>query len=190
MVYYIRFLKLPKITSSPKIKNTCLVNAVITVESDLSDHLYTGDLDLTTCLSSTSNSTDQVQKCTWKNGMRALPLEFTAKGDLKDAILELGVFCGEVRKADTLALGSIPEVVSVWSLPFGPGKEKMTPDELMCDYGSLFVGKSLGGGRYAPGLQETGVVRRFDIGLNEGMNKGKCLEIYEERGESMSRHIW
>lgn len=117
MVYYLRFLKPPKLDTQKNI-----VRALVTITTDLGDGFYAGDLALHVIVVTSECESDwqsawQVVK--WKNGMRSVWVEI---GDLKSSpptLLKLVVSTRQRLLAEDLQLDHLPEVLSGRSAPFG-----------------------------------------------------------------------
>ena len=76
MVYYIRFLKLPKILTVDQSRS--VVRALITITTDLGESIYRGDRPLwATLVSPDDNRTTILSRrdFLWKRGMRCLSIE-------------------------------------------------------------------------------------------------------------------
>ena len=163
MVYYIRFLKSPRIQKEKA--RFLSISSLITVTTDLGDAFLAEDADLLVSLAIESSDKVLCQKTlNWKVGKRELPISL---GPFPEQLLQHSlILCvsavsprrGELPPVDYL-LGNfgIPLVISGWSTPFG-GSQSLVAEKL--------------------------VERRF--GLNEGLD----LRIWEETGNSIARHIW
>ena len=164
MVYYIRFLKTPRVQ---KQKTGALsVSALICITTDLGDAFLAEDVDLLVSLN--ASNADQVlyqERVKWTASKREVPIALGPfPPHLSKHTLVLSVCAPtDPRKprapsADTLLPGQqdvAPLVISGWSAPFG-GSESPVAEKL--------------------------VERRFGP---QGL-----LRIWEETGNSIARHIW
>lgn len=163
MVYYIRFLKTPRLQKQKP--GSLSVTSLICITTDLGDAFLAEDVDLTVslCMHSTGKVLYQ-EPVKWVAGKRELVISlgpFAAQ--ISQQTLSLSVAPGDPKKprapsADSLVSESkIPLVVSGWSAPFG-GSDPLVAEKL--------------------------VQRRF-------ASKGQFeLKIWEETGNSLARHIW
>lgn len=159
MVYYIRFLKLPKI--SPVDHSRALVRALVTITSDLGESIYPGHLPLwVTVFSPDENPTAILARRDffWKRGMRCLSIEIEARPIPTGTwSARMVVTAHRTAVVDSLSTESIPDYVSAWSDVFGSDATKDN-----CPW----------------------VMRRF------GPKEGITLNIREDTGESIARHVW
>ena len=163
MVYYIRFLKPPRIQRD-KVRSLS-ISSLITVMTDLGDSFLADDVDLVVSLIiEVSNKVLCQRTLNWKAGKRELPMSlgpFPEQLSQYSFILCVSAASSHRGKSpwpdDLLGNSGIPLVVSGWSPPFGGPK--------------LSVAEKL-------------VERRFDT------NDGLALRIWEETGNSIARHIW
>ncbi|KAJ0419309.1 putative methyltransferase-domain-containing protein [Aspergillus carlsbadensis] len=160
MVYYIRFLKTPRLQKQKT--GTLSASALICITTDLGDALLAQDEDLVVTLRLAGNGKAVCQgRLQWQGGKRELPV---ALGPLPASIVQQSLIM-EIASRDSQAAGSdsllnqdgIPLVVSGWSAPFG-GPQSMAADKL--------------------------IERRFSV------NQTVQLSIWEETGNSIARHIW
>ncbi|GAQ07949.1 protein-lysine methyltransferase C42C1.13 [Aspergillus lentulus] len=163
MVYYVRFLKTPRLQSQKA--GPVTVTALICITTDLGDAFLAQDIDLQVILSSNGSGRilykDNLQ---WKAGKRELPLSlgpFPAR--LSQEAIVLGVTAVDPQRPSLpstdylLDTSKLPLVISGWSAPFG-GAETLVAEKL--------------------------VERRF-------CPKDQLdLRIWEETGNSIARHIW
>lgn len=120
MVFYLRFLKPPKLDTQKNI-----VRALVTITTDLGDGFYTGNLVLhaiavaSECESDWQSAWHMVK---WKSGMRSVWVEI---GDMKSsprALLKLVINTQQTLLGDNLQISQMPEVLSARSAPFGRGE--------------------------------------------------------------------
>lgn len=159
MVYYIRFLKLPKISIVDHSRT--VVRALITITSDLGESICDGDLPLwATLISPDDNKTTTLSRrdFLWKRGMRCLSIEMD-HGQSSMVTWSARMVVSAARRAtvDALLSETIPEFVSAWSDDFDSDVTK-------------------GNSQW--------VMRRF------GPTEGVELNIREDTGESIARHVW
>ncbi|KAI9036985.1 protein N-lysine methyltransferase family protein [Aspergillus affinis] len=164
MVYYVRFLKTPRVQNHKA--GSVLVSALVCITTDLGDAFLAQDVDLSVSLSVAQ--TDQVlyqEPLKWKAGKRELPISLGPfPGNLSQrTTMVLTVAVADSRKPGLPTPNSlsgkpgVPLVLSGWSAPFG-GSESSVADKL--------------------------VERRF------GSIEALDLRIWEETGNSIARHIW
>ncbi|RJE22962.1 hypothetical protein PHISCL_04689 [Aspergillus sclerotialis] len=163
MVYYIRFLKPPRIHREKA--RSLSISSLITVMTDLGDSFLAEDSDLVVSLIIEGSNKVLCQRTlNWKAGKRELPISL---GPLPEQLSQYSfILCvstaspyhGKLQLADYLLGNSgIPLVISGWSPPFG-GPQLSVAEKL--------------------------VERRF------GLEEGVTLRIWEETGNSIARHIW
>jgi hypothetical protein len=156
MVYYIRFLKTPRLQKQKT--GTLSASALICITTDLGDAFLAQDEDLLGTLRLAGNGK---AVCQWQGGKRELPV---ALGPLPASIVQQSLIM-EIASRASQAVGTdsllnqddIPLVVSGWSAPFG-GSQSVAADKL--------------------------IERRFSV------NQTVQLNIWEETGNSIARHIW
>ncbi|KAF6234675.1 hypothetical protein HO173_007301 [Letharia columbiana] len=115
MVWYIRFLK------SPKLDQKGHVRALITVTTDLGDDFYPADLTLHAIIVTTEYEEDWMpgwQTVKWKSGMRTLWIDIVNLDAGPSVDLRLVVSSEQSRQGNTLLLENIFEILSVWSDTF------------------------------------------------------------------------
>lgn len=115
MVWYIRFLK------SPKLDQKGHVRALITVTTDLGDDFYPADLTLHAIIVTTEYEEDWMpgwQTVKWKSGMRTLWIDIVNLDAGPSVDLRLVVSSEQSRQGNTLLLDNIFEILSVWSDTF------------------------------------------------------------------------
>ncbi|KAA8649046.1 protein N-lysine methyltransferase family protein [Aspergillus tanneri] len=163
MVYYIRFLKTPRIQKQKA--GLPIVSALICITTDLGDAFLAQDVDLLVSL--IASRTERVlyqEPLKWKAGKRELPISmgpFPAHLSQQTIILNVAATNSDKPGPPTpnrlLGKPGVPLVLSCWSAPFG-GSESLVADKL--------------------------VERRF------GPIETLDLRIWEETGNSIARHIW
>jgi hypothetical protein len=161
MVYYIRFLKAPRIQSDKA--GLASVSALISITTDLGDAFLADDVNLrATLLSVDTNSVLQQNSFFWQAGKRQLlvsvgPLRLSSRNPI--VILGIGVdAASNGTQADRLLNPStVPVVISGWSTPFG-GPQALLAEKL--------------------------IERRFHLQGQPG------FRIWEETGNNIARHIW
>ncbi|KAL2808598.1 putative methyltransferase-domain-containing protein [Aspergillus granulosus] len=160
MVYYIRFLKTPRLQKQKA--GTFSASALICITTDLGDALLAQDHDLLVTLRLASNGEPVCQeRLHWQGSKRELPV---ALGPLPGSIvrqliiMEITSHDPPTARSDSLLnQQDIPLVMSGWSAPFG-GPQSEVADKL--------------------------IERRFRV------NQTVELGIWEETGNSIARHIW
>ncbi|KAL4929953.1 protein N-lysine methyltransferase family protein [Aspergillus undulatus] len=165
MVYYIRFLKTPRLQKQKP--SSVSASALICITTDLGDAFLAQDVDLMVTLRPAAH--DQNILCQellqWHGGKREipvslgpLPVTFTQVPLLMEVAARNSNSNSNSTSSDPLLdQHSIPLVISCWSAPFG-GPQMLAADKL--------------------------VERRFRV--NESVELG----IWEETGNSIARHIW
>ncbi len=115
MVWYIRFLK------SPKLDQKGHVRALITVTTDLGDGFYPADLALYVLVLSNKNEDDWTsgwQTVKWKSGMRTAWIDVANVYAAPSVPLRLVVSSRQSREGDRISLEHMPEILGVWSDAF------------------------------------------------------------------------
>ena len=110
MVYYIRFLKSPRIDIQK-----CIVRALVTITTDLGDDFYPADLVLYAAVISDASKESDIEweRILWKRGSRNVWIEI-GKTQFKDTrTMRLLVSTQPTIAADTVLLSNLPEVFSV-----------------------------------------------------------------------------
>ena len=110
MVYYIRFLKTPKLDIQK-----CIVRALVTITTDLGDDFYPADVDLYAAVinDASKESDTEWERVLWKRSTRNMWIEIR-KTQLEDkGSMRLLVSTQSTLAADTLLLRSLPEILSV-----------------------------------------------------------------------------
>ncbi|KAF7586804.1 hypothetical protein BBP40_008322 [Aspergillus hancockii] len=163
MVYYVRFLKTPRIQKQKG--GSLSVSALICITTDLGDAFLAQDVDLLVTLG--VQDSEQVlyqEPLSWKAGKRELPIQLGPfSPQLSQYTIVLSVNATDGRKPRSpspdslLGIPGVPLVISGWSAPFG-GSESLVAEKL--------------------------VERRF------GPKDSLDLRIWEETGNSIARHIW
>ena len=121
MVWYIRFLK------PPKLDHKGHVRALITITTDLGDDFYPADLTIYAII-----VTDQYEEqwmsewrtLRWKCGMRSVWVDFKNTHASPPEPLRLLVNPSRNRKANVVLLDNMPEVFGVWSDTFDRDKNQ------------------------------------------------------------------
>lgn len=121
MIYYIRFLKPPKISTVDHARS--VVKALITVTSDLGECIYPADLPLWVTLFSPGDDQPAILSTRdffWKRGMRCLSIEIDQR-QIPMATWAARMMVTAHRRAvvDALSSETIPDFVSAWSDSFG-----------------------------------------------------------------------
>jgi hypothetical protein len=115
MVYYIRFLKRPKLDVK-----TGLTRALVTITTDLGDDFYPGDLTLHAMLVTDYREEPITEWHTvlWKKGMRSVWIEIGKLRNRESKFRRLLVHTQRTQAADTILIEHIPEVLSARSGTF------------------------------------------------------------------------
>ncbi|OOO14307.1 Methyltransferase-16 [Aspergillus oryzae] len=163
MVYYIRFLKTPRIQKQKA--GSLSIPALICITTDLGDAFLAQDVDLVVSLSlKDSEKVLHQEPLSWKAGKRELAILLGPfHPQLSQHAIVLSVAAADRRKHhppspdNLLGNPGVPLVISGWSAPFG-GTDSLVAEKL--------------------------VERRF------GPKGHLDLRIWEETGNSIARHIW
>lgn len=128
MVYYLRFLKPPKLDIQKGI-----VRALLTVTTDLGDAFYSGDLILHAIVVASEGASDWQspwQTAKWKNGMRTVWVEIRDIQSSPLELLRLLVNTQQTVLADSAQFDRLPDVLSARSELFvrGADWEKIQAD--------------------------------------------------------------
>ena len=121
MVWYIRFLK------SPKLDHRSHVRALITITSDLGDEFYAADLVLYSVILSSEhqeNRRSAWEAVKWKSGTRALWIDIANVHVGPSVDLRLLVSSMKSTEGNGITLENIPEILAVWSDTFNRVKSQ------------------------------------------------------------------
>ena len=118
MVWYIRFLKPPKIDQKGHVR------ALITITTDLGDGFYPDDLTLHATITSNENWMSEWQILKWKGGMRTLWIDIANVDVNLPVDLRLVVNCETSVEGNCVSLENMPEILGVWSGTFGKSKSQ------------------------------------------------------------------
>lgn len=118
MVWYIRFLK------SPKINQHGHVRALITITTDLGDGFYPIDLTLHAIITGEDNWTSEWRTVEWKSGMRNLWIDIVNVDADPPVDSRLVVNSKQSKEGNRISIESIPEILAVWSDTFDKGKSQ------------------------------------------------------------------
>ena len=115
MVWYIRFLK------SPKLDQKGHVRALITITTDLGEGFCPTDLTLCASVIADEKEDDWTsgwQTVKWKRGMRTAGIDIANVYDAPPVPLRLVVSSRQIREGDRVSLEDMPEILGVWSDTF------------------------------------------------------------------------
>jgi hypothetical protein len=121
MVYYLRFLKPPKLNV-----RTSIVRALLTITTDLGDDFYAGDLTIYAIAVASergSNWHSAWQKVKWKRGMRTVWVEIRDIESSPPELLRLIVNTQPTVQADSAQVDCLPDILSARSEFFGRGAD-------------------------------------------------------------------
>ena len=116
MVYYVRFLKPPKLDIHKGV-----VRALVTVTTDLGDDFYPGDLTIHAVIV-TEEREETITKwrtLLWKKGMRSVWIDIGTLAPRATKSMRLFVSSQCTVAADTVLLNELPEILSARSDAFG-----------------------------------------------------------------------
>lgn len=118
MVWYIRFLKTPKIDLKGHVR------ALITITTDLGDGFYPNDITLHARILSNENCISEWRSLEWKRGMRTLRVDIANVDANLPADLRLVVNCKMSVEGNSISVDNMPEILGVWSDTFGKSKSQ------------------------------------------------------------------
>ena len=109
MVYYIRFLKPPKLDLQK-----CIVRALVTITTDLGDDFYPADIDLYAAVitDASKESDTEWERVLWKRGTRNTWIEIRKTQFEDKGSTRLLVSTQSTLAADTVLLSSLPKILS------------------------------------------------------------------------------
>ena len=116
MVWYIRFLKPPKIDQKGRVR------ALIAITTDLGDGFYPDDLNLHATITKNDNRMSEWQSVEWKRGMRTLWIDIVNVYANLPVDLRLVVNCEMSVEGNPISVEKMPEILGVWSDTFGESK--------------------------------------------------------------------
>ncbi|KAL4950706.1 putative methyltransferase-domain-containing protein [Aspergillus filifer] len=161
MVYYVRFLKTPRLQKQKA--GSVSASALICITTDLGDAFLTQDVNLLVILRPVQHEQNVLcqERLQWHSGKRELPISL---GPLPGKVAQMPLIMEVTASGSNSALSdslldqrNMPLVVSGWSAPFGDLQ--------------LLVAEKL-------------IERRLRV------NQSVELRIWEETGNSIARHIW
>lgn len=157
MVYYIRLLKPPRISTGKTRKAS--VKFVITITTDLGDTFFPEDVELTSYLIDSKNTAKVLASTNiqWRNGIRSVnaDIDVVNHPDINWPI-RLYIHAKGVTQSLGLDPGDIPIIVQVYSDDIDLGNNREARRRVERVFGTY----------------------------------GPYLEIWEETGESIARHVW
>ena len=118
MVWYIRFLKTPKIDQKGHVR------ALITITTDLGDGFYPDDLTLHATITKNENLMSEWQSVEWNRGMRTLWIDIANVDADLPVDLRLVVNCEMSVEGNRISVENMPEILGVWSDIFGKSKSQ------------------------------------------------------------------
>ena len=118
MVWYIRFLKTPKIDQKGHVR------ALMTITTDLGDGFYPDDLTLHAIITSSENWMSEWQSLEWNRGMRTLWIDIANIDANLPVDLRLVVNCEKSVKGNCVSVENMPEILGVWSDIFGKSRSQ------------------------------------------------------------------
>lgn len=163
MVYYIRFLKSPKLTSTSKSAKPRhpAIELVITLTTDLGDSFHSSSLVLAISLCTDTQPSQYICASTviWPANAHALSISLHLPPLIPSTLCRVHICagCESQYQPQPLRSDHMPAILDVWSAPFVPS-----------------------GGAAAPKVAE----RRLELG------DMRTLCVKEEMGESIARHVW
>jgi len=178
-MYYIRFLKVPKLTPVGGPNGCFHFYTVIAITTDLGESFYFNDIKLFIFLNGPLSSNVHEREASqyrrletvfWRRGMRSLAITAKLSYDCcwparvvitPDRGLAVTEFLDKLMLSHTSKISMDPAVFSAWSAPLAPTKER----HVVCQASKLCMRR---------------IVSNHPIELN----------IWEETGESIARHIW
>ena len=162
MVYYVRLLKPPTISTTKGEAPKTVVKTLVTITTDLGDAFFPGSVQLMAVGSferpgRSRRMYNPTQRSTWEPGMRALPIEISVSNDYATSLGHIRIYCSLEKQGDLLHVANIPEIVGLSSEIYNGSSDQITARM---------------------------VKRSFKL------YPGGPLNIWEETGESIARHLW
>jgi hypothetical protein len=178
-MHYIRFLKSPTLSRSSPDSADILINAKITITTDLGESFLYTDLPLQASLLDASFRPSNLQKLTWKAGARSLDIALRFLGGAKSPRSPLQGPCRLfVQPRDAVhcprAMADILKINV--GLEVEGGHDGLVLPILSEPLSAAMVGNTKPSSRRVQRLLT--------------MGNGEKLRIWEETGESIARHIW
>ena len=118
MVWYIRFLKPPKIDLKGHVR------ALITITTDLGDGFYPKDITLHPTIISNESCMSEWQSLEWKRGMRTLWIDIANVDANLPVDLRLVVNREMNVEGNPISVDNMPEILGAWSDTFGKSKSQ------------------------------------------------------------------
>ena len=115
MVWYVRFLKTPKIDQKGHVRT------LITITTDLGDLFYPADLILHAMITRSekdANCMSEWQTVQWKSGMRTLWIDIVNIDARSRKKLRLVVNLERNSEGNIISGGRVPEILGAWSGTF------------------------------------------------------------------------
>ena len=118
MVYYVRFLKTPRIQQQ---KGVVSITALICITTDLGDSFLAEDVDLVVIVREKGGKIALEKHTKWNAYNRELPITLSPlPAKLAGKTLELEIDTPEHQRSTPLETGPVPLVMGAISAPFGP----------------------------------------------------------------------
>ncbi|KAJ5362505.1 hypothetical protein N7541_003349 [Penicillium brevicompactum] len=118
MVYYVRFLKTPRIQQQ---KGVVSITALICITTDLGDSFLAEDVDLVVIVREKGGKIALEKQTKWNAYNRELPITLSPlPAKLAGKTLELEIDTPEHQRSTPLETGPVPLVMGAISAPFGP----------------------------------------------------------------------
>lgn len=118
MVYYVRFLKTPRIQQQ---KGVVSITALICITTDLGDSFLAEDVNLVVTVREKGGKIVLDKQIKWNAYNRELPITLSPlPAKLAGKTLELEIDTPEHQRSTPLETGPVPLVMGAISAPFGP----------------------------------------------------------------------
>jgi hypothetical protein len=131
MVYYIRFLKTPRLQKQKA--SSVSASALVCITTDLGDEFLSQDVDLLVTLHPARQETKILcqERLQWHGGRREIPIALgPVPANISQQSMIMKVTATKSTSSDLLDQHSIPLVISCWSATFG-GRQSLVADKLV-----------------------------------------------------------
>ena len=123
MVWYVRFLKPPKLDQKGQVR------ALITITTDLGDEFYPADIKLYAMTVTTEHEHEgdwmsKWQTVKWKSGMRTVWVDIVDSDAAPPVDLRLIINSNQSMEGNRISSKNIPEILGVWSDTFDRDKSQ------------------------------------------------------------------
>jgi hypothetical protein len=177
-MHYIRFLKSPTLSRSSPDSADIIINAKITITSDLGESFLCTDLPLQVSLLDASFRPSGLQKLSWKAGARSLDIALRVVGGAKSPKSPLQGSCRLfVQPRDEAYCPRALADILKTNAEIGAGEKQ--DGSVLPILSEPLTAAMVGNPK---------PLRKVQRLLT--MGNGEKLRIWEETGESIARHVW